>query len=54
MKVELTKNMVVAIEIALAELQTGEWAQWCDEEEQEQVSEGESELNKIIKEFKTQ
>jgi hypothetical protein len=54
MKVELTENIVIAIEVALAELQTGEWTQWCNETEQQQVCDGESELHKIIEEFKAQ
>jgi len=52
MVVDLTDDMIIAIEVAFAELQTGEWEKYVSEEESEQVSNGECELSKLISEHK--
>lgn len=51
MKVELTPDMILAIQVAFAELQTGEWQNYVSEEESEQVSNGEYELTKLIDKY---
>jgi len=50
MKVDLTEDMIVAIQVAFAELQTGEWESYVNEKESQQVSDGEHELSKLITE----
>jgi hypothetical protein len=50
MVVDLTKDMILAIHVAFAELETGEWTQYVTEEDAERVSEGQSALEKILPE----
>ena len=47
--VELTTDMIMAIKVAFAELETGEWAGFVTDEEDEQVRKGQSALEEIFK-----
>ena len=50
MKVELTKEMIYAIEIAFGELEnSGDWTSYLSDDENDTVDTGMSELYKLIR-----
>ncbi len=50
MKVELTKEMIYAIEVAFGELEnSGDWTSYLSDDENDKVDVGMSELYKLIR-----